>query len=141
MNLVVHEGVCSTGKHHIDFTVTQSGMELVVHAANAVLEGEAFELTADAHLTIQGDPDHDVAVNVWMVDHLADHVFGLLVDEWVLDGIDAMYEDFATDGYRNLGSLLIFRVPAGAATLDAVTVELYKLVPGPHPNAVVAGGA
>lgn len=113
--------------HQMDLVVEQAGpLSIVVRAGSLRFAGVAGALDADATFDVatRGQAADLVA---YVVRNVVTKALGVLLDEVVLDGVDAAYAYRRGDPHELLAHLFTVRIPADTTELDAVNLTKYAL--------------
>lgn len=118
------------GIHAVDMLVEQTApRELTVRAGGFRVVGIDHVLAADQSYGYTQRPEV-----TWLIGYLvrakADGSISLLVDEFAEDGADVMYAFGPDSSYDLLHNLFVAKLPGNVPNLDAVTVEIVRMIEG-----------
>lgn len=115
----------------LDLTVTTSVLTISVSPGTFKVFGEEHEFVSQIDHTVTVDPTNDTHVLGMIVQHKTTQAVSLLVDEVVFDGVDETYVFDGDSDYTPLLPLYKIMVPAGATTLDGLTITVDRILPPP----------
>lgn len=114
------------------FSLSTDGLRLTLEALTFQLRGREFSLPQQEH-AVAVDPVYGTQVVMHLAVADAGGSVVLVVDEISLDGQDGPLMKWAGTGYRRLWTLGVFDVPAGAASLDEVPINVSRVQLAPEP--------
>lgn len=115
----------------LDLAVTTSGLMIIVPAGTFKVLGEEHQFISQMNHEVTVDPTNETHVLGMIVQDKATEEVTLLVDEVVLDGVDETYTFGLSSPYTLLLPLYKVLVPAGATTLEGLTMIVDRILPPP----------
>lgn len=115
-------------KNALDLTVTvENLLDIRVSSGSFKIAGEDYTLSSDDVVTITVDSSEITDVQGLLVKNISTGNVEVLVDEYLLDGIDTPFV-FAGSGYKLLERLYYVRVPAGTTDLSGLDLSVKRIV-------------
>ena len=115
----------------IDLAVELLGLQVTVKAGSFQLGGVAKQLAADQAFSIVNRSDPAWAI-AYLVESESDQSIGLLVDDFVSDGVDTPFRFYPGCGYKCLMRMISIEVPPNTASLDGANVTRWRVLAQPE---------
>lgn len=127
INIIKQNGV--EGRNDLALPVSVNGMLITVGSGDFHYCGEALTLSDDAEYVVTPDATYDTVLLASLVKGPAPAFeVSVVVDEVLQDGADRPF-DLNDSEYQTLGRLFSCSIPAGATSLDDVTISVRQVVP------------
>ena len=106
----------------------ENSLDIRVSSGSFKIAGVEYTLASDDVVTVTVDPTYETEVRGFLVKNVSTGNPEILVDEYVLDGVDVPYSVTKDQDYELFAKLYIIRVPAGTTDLSGLDLRVKRFL-------------